>query len=155
METALEARNVMLASRTADAAFIDAVTVECLDAIKTDQVCEITPAVRLVDSPLALFVSIDLNEKPAGILAMAGNEIHTLFTKALRGRLALDAMKCGLGWVWANTPFSELVSHAYSHRPDAIRFAKQAGFIATRKWSDGTTINGIPVMRTDFVFPKP
>lgn len=86
---------------------------------------------------------------------MVDNEIHTLFRKSLRGRAALHAMKCGLAWVWANTPFTHLVSHAYSNRPDAIRFAKMAGFIATGTTPDGTTVGGVSVARTDFIYPKP
>lgn len=155
METALETPNVMFAGRTTDSALIDAITLECFDAIRTDQACVFTPASRLVDSPLALFVEITAHGKPSGVLALAGNEIHTLFRSTLRGRSAINAMKCGLSWIWSNTPFTELVSHAYSHRPDAIRFAKAAGFIATGTRDDGTTIEGKPVTRTDFIYPKP
>lgn len=155
METQLETRNVMFAFQTTDARAIDAITLECFDAIKTDQACYITPAERLVCSPLVRFVEINSNNETCGILALAGNEIHTLFRKALRGRAAINAMRCGLGWVWANTPFSELVSHAYSNRPDAIRFAKMAGFIQVGVSDDGTTVGGVPVQRTDFIYPKP
>lgn len=155
METQLETPEVMFACQTNDTALIDEITAECFDLIRTDQAASITPASRLVDCPSVRFVEITTADKKAGLLAMVDNEIHTLFRKSLRGRAAILAMKCGLAWVWANTPFSELVSHAYSNRPDAIRFAKMCGFIATGTTSDGTTVNGVAVDRTDFTYPKP
>lgn len=150
MDTQLEARNTIFVYETTDTAFIDRVTLACMDEMKADAKATFTPADRLLDVDGVKYLQVDLNYQPKGLIALLHNELHLMFMKPLRGKHALNALRAGIDWLWRNTGFSQIVCYVYSNRKDVSRLVKLAGFTPTRTWDDGTTIDGASVSRTDF-----
>jgi hypothetical protein len=155
MDSALATRNVTFAYQTNNVEVIDRLMLACFDAIKTDQYDYFLSSASVLENPDVRFIEINFNDVSCGIIMLVKNELHTLFCPPLRGRNAINAMKCALRLIWQITPFKELKSYAYSHHPEVGKFAKLMGAKPTQTYDDGTTINGVPVMRTDFVYPKP
>ncbi len=133
------------AERTMDVDFIDSVCMECLPSMVTDQHHEFISARGMVGLPEILFIAVAVDGVDRGIIAMYKNSIHTMFLPPLRGRLAVRGMIAALGWIDSHTSFDRVISHVYSHRRDALLFAKRCGFMETGRENDGTTINGDPV----------
>lgn len=54
-------------------------------------------------------------------------EIHTVLTKSCRGRIAIEAAKSVIGWIFANTECERLITVIPSDNPLAERLAVSAG----------------------------
>lgn len=148
--------NKFIASRCTDLAFIKAVYFTLKPTICTDQFPGIPELEELSKSDNVMFVQVGEEGKaPEGLAAFYGQEVHTLFLPSLRGARALKAARAVLAWVWENTKFPAITSFVYSNRPDVAVFARLMGFEFTGSYSDGTTINGVPVTTNTLALLRP
>jgi hypothetical protein len=142
--------NIITIDRTRDAALIDRITAELKPYVTWDQAQKLPDGKTLVETPGCYIVAVSVDGVVRGLGVLNGNEVHTLFLENLRGKLALDAARMGLKWFFAHTELDEIVSFAFSHRPEVIMFAKLVGMTETNIEDPGFTYDGAPIKRHNF-----
>jgi hypothetical protein len=144
--------NAIEVQRCYDADFIDDVMNFLLPEISTDQTPATVSSGSVMDNPDFIFLSVGDRE---GFVMLVRDEVHAAFMPSLRGRRAIQAGKAVLSWIWDNTSLPTLKAYVYSHRPDVRFFARIMGFHPTTVENDGSTVNGISVLKTNFLLPRP
>jgi hypothetical protein len=146
---------------TEDIEFITSVFRQLFDQIRTDQVTDFElvavsiEAVPQLRDIKPIFIEVEVNGTRCGVVMYLQGELHTMFLPSLRGAQAVRAARKVLSWFWENTDDSTLRSYVYSNRPEVRLFARILGFSETQTFDDGSTINGVTVLRTDLVLSRP
>jgi hypothetical protein len=149
--------------RTHDMAYVESVLrVPGIYENITDDSCpsvdELLETNQIENIP-SIFLKVSLDKSPAGWYWLVWKgvylEAHTALLPNCRGRLAIEATKKAIDWVFANTPADGIRSYAWSDAPTSAWLCKRVGMVKenTEAWS--ATRKNSPVSITYYSLRRP
>lgn len=126
---------MVMIEQTKDVEIVDRIahTEEVWRDIIDDSTPENASLKSLVDDPNNIFLALTIDGFQVGFMGFLSKgdgvyEMHTNFTNACRGKLAMDSAMTCISWVFRNLNASKIVTYAFSTAKPALLMLRVAGW---------------------------